>query len=116
VAGEPVLVVDDHPLNLKVARLALAAAGYDVRTAVDADSALAALAASRPRLVLMDLHLPGMDGFELTRRIKADPALAMKGDEERARAAGCDGYLTKPVDTLRLPAQVAEFLAAGREG
>ena len=88
--------------------------GYDVRTAGDAEEALAVLATFRPRLILMDLQLPGMDGLELTRRLKADPATrdivivaltayAMKGDEERARAAGCDGYVTKPIDTRRCP-------------
>jgi CheY-like chemotaxis protein len=123
VAGEIILIVDDHPLNLKLARVTLAAAGYAVRTAVDAETALASLREVRPDLVLMDLHLPGVDGFELTRRIKADPAmagvpvvaltaLAMRKDEQRAREAGVDGYLTKPVDTARLPAQVAGYLAA----
>jgi CheY-like chemotaxis protein len=123
VAGEPILIVDDHPVNLKLARLVLATEGYDVRTAVDADTTLAALATFRPRLILMDLQLPGVDGFDLTRRIKADPVLgsirivaltayAMKGDEERARAAGCDGYITKPVDVDRLRTLVADHIAA----
>jgi CheY-like chemotaxis protein len=123
MAGEPILVVDDHPVNLKLVRLTLAAEGYEVRTAADAEDALRVLESFTPRLILMDLQLPGVDGFELTRRLKADPArsgiaivaltaLAMKGDEARARAAGCDGYITKPVDVARLPAQVAEHLAA----
>lgn len=126
MAGEPILIVDDHPLNLKLARLILAGEGYDVRTAEDADAAMRELATFAPRLILMDLQLPGVDGFELTRRLKADPvhrgilivaltALAMKGDEDRARAAGCDGYITKPVDGPQLRKRVAEYLAA-REG
>jgi CheY-like chemotaxis protein len=74
-----------------------------------------------PRLILMDLQMPGMDGFELTRRLKADPvtrgivivaltAYAMKGDEERARAAGCDDYVSKPIDTRALPAIIARHM------
>jgi len=120
--GERVLIVDDNEQNLKLARVILAGAGYDVRTAVDAEAALGVLDTFRPRLILMDLQLPGMDGLELTRRLKADPsrrdivilaltAYAMKGDEEKARAAGCDGYITKPIDTEALPRTVAEHLA-----
>jgi two-component system cell cycle response regulator DivK len=113
--------VDDHPVNLKLIRVLLGGAGYDVRTVADAEAALALLATFSPRLILMDLQLPGMDGFELTRRLKADvttrsivivamTAYAMKGDEERARAAGCDGYLAKPLDTRTLPATIEAFL------
>ncbi len=123
MAGDPILVVDDNPTNLKLIRVLLAGEGYEVRTAGDAEEALAALQGFRPRLVLMDLQLPGMDGLELTRRLKADPgtrdilivaltAYAMKGDEEKAREAGCDGYLAKPIDTRTLPAQVAGYLRA----
>jgi two-component system, cell cycle response regulator DivK len=119
VAGEP--IVDDNPANLKLARVLLASEGYLVRTASDAEEALAVLQEFRPRLILMDIQLPGMDGLALTRRLKKDPALAgviilaltayaMKGDEERVRAAGCDGYIPKPIDTRSLPAEVAAFL------
>jgi CheY-like chemotaxis protein len=121
VAGEPILIVDDHPVNLKLVRVLLAGEGYVVRTAAHAEEALAVLADFQPRLILMDLQLPGMDGLELTRRLKANPALrpmiiiavtayAMKGDEERARAAGCDGYITEPIETRTLPAVVRSFL------
>lgn len=121
MAGEPILIVDDNPVNLKLARVLLTSEGYEVRTATDAEEALAVLQVYRPRLILMDIQLPGMDGLELTRRLKADPAMqgvlilgltayAMKGDEERALAAGCDGYILKPIDTRTLPAQLAEFL------
>ena len=127
MAGEPVLIVDDHPANLKLARLLLTGEGYEVKTAGDAEEALAVLQSFRPRLILMDLQMPGMDGLELTRRLKADPALrgvvvlaltayAMKGDEERARAAGCDGYISKPIDTRTLPAVIAGYLATAPEG
>jgi CheY-like chemotaxis protein len=122
MAGEPILIVDDNAANLKLARVLLAGEGYHVRTATDALEALAVLETFRPRLILMDLQLPGMDGFELTGRLKADPthrdvvilaltAYAMKGDEERARAAGCDGYIAKPIDTRTLPLVVAVSLA-----
>jgi CheY-like chemotaxis protein len=121
-----ILVVDDNQVNLKLARLLLVAAGYEVRTAADAEEALAVLQIWRPQVILMDLQLPGMDGLELTRRLKADPATrdilvlaitayAMKGDEEKARAAGCDGYLAKPLDTRTFAATIARFLVRQAE-
>jgi CheY-like chemotaxis protein len=124
MAGEPILIVDDNPANLKMLRITLAVAGYDVQTAVDAEQAIAVLASFRPRLILMDIQLPGMDGLELTRRLKADPATrdaivlavtayAMKGDEQRALDAGCDGYVTKPINTRTLATTVARSLACG---
>jgi CheY-like chemotaxis protein len=117
----PVLVVDDNPTNAKLVAYVLARHGFDVRTAADATDALAAIRDRRPRVILMDLQLPGVDGFELTRRLKADPATAdiaiiavtayaMTGDEDRARAAGCDGYLSKPIDTRTLGDVVASYL------
>ena len=123
MAGEPILIVDDNAANLKLARVLLSGEGYEVRTAGDAEQALELLESFRPRLILMDLQLPGMDGLELTRRLKADPtrrdiavialtAYAMTGDEEKARAAGCDGYVTKPIDTEQLPRLVADHLSA----
>jgi two-component system cell cycle response regulator DivK len=125
MAGEPILIVDDNPANLKLARVLLTGEGFDVRTAADAREALSVLEGFRPRMILMDLQLPGMDGFELTRRLKASPAhreviilaltaYAMKGDEEKARAAGCDGYISKPIDTRTLPLVVADYLAGRR--
>lgn len=121
MAGESILIVDDNPTNLKLLRIVLAAEGYDVMTANDAEEALRRLASSRPRLILMDIQLPDIDGLELTRRLKADPAYAgiriialtayaMKGDEEKARAAGCDDYVTKPIDVEALPRIVAEHV------
>lgn len=126
MAGEPVLVVDDNAQNLKLVRVLLRTEGYDVRTAVDAEEALGELEAFTPRLILMDLQLPGMDGLELTRKLKADPArrdiaiiavtaYAMKGDEEKARAAGCDGYVAKPIDIETLPRMVREQLDRQRK-
>src|SRR5437660_1710414 len=103
--GEPILIVDDTPVNLKLTRILLEHEGYEVRTATGAEEALALLESFRPRLVLADIQMPGVDGLEMTRRIKRDPrnrgilvvaltALTMKGDEEKALAAGCHGYIT----------------------
>jgi two-component system, cell cycle response regulator DivK len=122
MAGESVLIVDDNPQNLKLAKILLVAEGYAVKTAIDAEDALLVLESFMPRLILMDLQLPRMDGLELTRRIKADPArreiivialtaYAMKGDDHKALAAGCDGYMSKPIDIDALPRVVAEYLA-----
>jgi two-component system cell cycle response regulator DivK len=104
-----VLIVDDNPMNMKLVRVLLTGEGYQVRTASDALEALDILKEWRPLLILMDIQLPGIDGLELTRRLKADPgtdqiiiigltAYAMKGDEERILAAGCDAYIAKPID------------------
>lgn len=124
MAGEPILIVDDNPINLKLARVLLAGEGYQVRTAADAEEALAVLQVYRPRLILMDIQLPGMDGLDLTRQIKADPAMAattilaltayaMKGDQDKAVAAGCDGYVVKPIDTRALPGVIEGYLKRG---
>lgn len=119
MAAERILIVDDNPQNLKLVRLLLCDEGYDVKTAVDAETALKVLDGFAPRLILMDIQLPGMDGLELTRQLKADPvrrgiviialtAYAMKGDQERILAAGCDGYVPKPIDTNALAALMRE--------
>lgn len=122
MAGEPILIVDDHPVNLRLASWLLASEGFVVRTAGDADQAFEVLREFRPRLILMDLQLPGMDGLAATRLLKAAPetrdiiiialtAFAMTGDSERALAAGCQGYVTKPIDTRTLPALITGYLA-----
>jgi two-component system cell cycle response regulator DivK len=127
MAGEPILVVDDNVANAALLAFLLEKNGYRIRTASDAGEALEILTTFEPRLIMMDLQLPGMDGLALTRKLKADPrtreivivaltAYAMKGDDERARAAGCDGYVSKPIDTRALPAAVAEFLRHSRPG
>lgn len=116
-----ILIVDDNAINLKLATDVLAWAGHTIANAEDAERALVAVRDFRPELILMDLSMPGMDGLTLTRRIKADPAMgripivaltasAMKGDEARALEAGCDGYITKPIDTRKFPAQVGRFI------
>ena len=116
-----VLIVDDNATNLKLVAYLVRANGYEVDTAGDAEAALAAIAANRPDVILMDLQLPGIDGLELTRRLKADPATkdisiiavtayAMKGDQEKAQEAGCDDYVTKPIDTRALPQLIARYV------
>ncbi|MBI2378150.1 MAG: response regulator [Deltaproteobacteria bacterium] len=121
---ESILVIDDNPQNAKLVSFLLTARGYAVKTAGSADEALELLALAVPRLILMDLQLPGMDGLALTRKLKADPrtqrtfivaftAYAMKGDEQRALDAGCDAYLTKPIDTRTLPTRIADYLVRG---
>jgi CheY-like chemotaxis protein len=123
--GARLLVVDDNAMNLKLTEYVLRGQGYDVQTAIDAETALAAIAMRRPQLILMDLQLPGIDGFELTRRLKADEktagiiivavsAYAMKGDDQRAVSAGCDGYIAKPLDTRGLPAAIDRYLTEGK--
>jgi len=117
-----ILVVDDNPANLKLVRVLLMSVGYRVVTAVDADDALRALQQEHPALILMDLQMPGMDGLALTRQLKADPgtrhivvialtAYAMKGDAERAFEAGCDDYMSKPIDLDALTTLVARWMA-----
>jgi two-component system cell cycle response regulator DivK len=121
MAHEPILIIDDNPANVKLARLLLANAGYDVRSAGDSTEALEILRGFSPRLILMDIQLPGMDGLQLTRLLKDDPtkrgsiivaltAYAMRGDEERVRAAGCDGYMCKPIDTRTFVNQIRSYL------
>jgi CheY-like chemotaxis protein len=116
-----VLIVDDNPTNLKLVAYLVRSQGHDVDTAGDADTALAAIRAHKPAVILMDLQLPGVDGLELTRRIKNDAATrdiaiiavtayAMKGDRERALQAGCDDYVSKPIDTRALPATIARHV------
>jgi len=122
MAGEPILVVDDNDINLELVRDLLEDQGYRVRVAIDANDAIAVLHDFRPRLILMDIQLPGMDGLTLTRMLKSNPSMrdirivgltgyAMAGDEERILAAGCDGYLAKPIDTGRLPGVISSMLS-----
>lgn len=121
MAGEAILVIDDDPPNAKLARVLLESDGYVVETAGSAEEALRVLARFTPRLILMDIRLPGIDGLALTRRLKADPAFgriivvaltacAMKGDEAEARAAGCEDYITKPLDPETFLGRLARHL------
>jgi len=120
MAGESILLVDDNPDNLKLLRVLLSSQEYDLRTACDANEALTVLQTFRARVILLDVQLPGMDGLELARRLKADAqtsdiviiavtAYAMKGDQEKVRQAGCDDYLAKPIDKELLRRVVARY-------
>jgi CheY-like chemotaxis protein len=116
-----ILVVDDNPINLKLVSDLLAFEGYRVLKAEDGEQAAARVEVEPPDLILLDVDLPGIDGLTLTKRLKSDvrtgyiiivalTAFAMKADRQRAMAAGCDAYVTKPIDTRGLPGQVAELL------
>jgi CheY-like chemotaxis protein len=119
--GELILIVDDAPVNLKLIRLVLANEGYKTLAAASAEDALELLRSHHPELVLADVQLPGMDGLEMTRRIKrgdstadikviALTACAGPADERKTVDAGCDGFIAKPIDTRALGARVREFL------
>jgi len=116
-----ILIVDDNPINLKLAADVLEAASFAIDRAVDAEQAQHVLSETVPDLILMDIALPGMDGLTLTRKLKADPrfegipiialtASAMKGDDRKALEAGCISYISKPIDTRKLAQQVQAVL------
>jgi two-component system, cell cycle response regulator DivK len=121
-----ILVVEDNEGNLELIRVVLEMAGHEVIVASSADVGLLAARKANPDLILMDMHLPGMDGYEATRIIKKDeslkhiPVIAVtaitdRGDEERVRCCGCEGFIAKPVNTRKLPDQVAGFLKEGEQ-
>jgi CheY-like chemotaxis protein len=121
MSNERILVVDDNPTNLKLVSDLLKWSGYQISNAMDAEHALEVIQQTTPDLILMDIGLPGMDGLTLTRKLKAGDAtkhiriialtaFAMKGDEQKALDAGCDGYISKPIDTRNMPDQVARCL------
>ena len=121
-----ILVVDDNPTNLKLVSDVLQFEGYQIFNAANAEEALVMINDSPPALILMVIALPGMDGLTLTRKLKAHPdtqhicivaltAFAMKGEDQKALEAGCDGYITKPIDTRKLGHQVSSFLHGNQE-
>jgi len=118
-----ILIIEDNADNMELAVFLLDSAGHTVLRAVDAEVGLTLAREQLPNLILMDIQLPGMDGLKATALLKQDEAtraipvialsaLAMKGDEERIRAAGCDGYIAKPMNVQRFRVTIAEFLAA----
>ena len=121
MAGEKILIVEDNPMNLELATDLLEASGYVIIQAGTAEEGIKLARAESPDLILMDISLPGMDGLEATGDLKQNPttkdipvialtAHAMKGDEEKSLAAGCTGYITKPIDTREFPKDVARFI------
>jgi len=122
-----ILIIDDNPTNLKLACSVLEMEGYSITSAVDAEDAMGLVSKHTFDLILTDIELPGMDGLTLARTLKASPAtgkipiiaitaFAMKGDDTKALEAGCDGYITKPIDTRKLGRQIAEVLGQKRAG
>ncbi|MFY9837930.1 MAG: response regulator [Xanthobacteraceae bacterium] len=116
-----ILVVEDQPDNRQIIRDMLAPTDYEITEAENGEQALAAIAKQRPDLILMDIQLPVMDGYEATRRIKADPALrsipiiavtsyALSGEEKKARSAGCDEYVPKPFSPRQLLAKIRQYM------
>jgi len=125
MAGEAILIVDDTFVNLKMAHMLFVDDGYEVRTAESAEEALEVLRTFHPRLILADIQLPGMDGLELTRRLKQDPrtrdivvvaltAFATTEHQQKALEAGCEGYITKPIDTRALRLRIREILGGAQ--
>jgi two-component system, cell cycle response regulator DivK len=121
-----VLIVEDHEDNRRILRDLLTSADFEVIEAEDGEAGVAAAAAHLPNLILMDIQLPVFDGYEATRRIKADPRLkaipvivvtsyALTGDSEKAKVAGCDGYISKPYSPRQLLAKVCEYFAPAQE-
>jgi len=118
---EKILIVEDNPQNMRLVETALGARNYTLFKATDGEEALDMATRERPDLIIMDIRLPKMSGLEVTRKLRETPtfshtpiiaftAYAMKGDRERIIDAGCDAYLSKPVDIRKLPGLVAEML------
>jgi len=116
-----ILVIEDHEDNRRIVRDLLASAGYETVEAATGEEGLALAETQRPDLILMDIQLPGLDGYEVTRRVKANPALrhiriiavtsyALDGDDAKAFAAGCDGYVAKPYDPMALLDIIRQYL------
>ena len=120
-----VLIVEDNPMNMRLIEMILKSDDYLLLKATDGEEALAIAAIDHPDLVLMDIRLPKLNGLEVAKRLKKNSALshipiialtahAMKGDEEKAIEAGCDSYVSKPIDTQQLPRLVASMLSPGQ--
>jgi CheY-like chemotaxis protein len=123
MTGPRILIVDDNVMTIELLSFVLSEDEFEVESAERALEALEKISTFHPDLILMDMHMPGMSGLELTQLIKANPAMqhiliiaftasAMKGDETRMMAAGCNGYLSKPIDVDTFAASVLAFLPA----
>jgi two-component system, cell cycle response regulator DivK len=120
--GKRILVIEDQEDNRQILRDLLTSADFEVIEAVDGEAGLAAAASQRPDLILLDIQLPGIDGYEVTRRLKSDALLheipiiavtsyALAGEVEKARTAGCDAYIPKPYSPRQLLAKVREYMS-----
>ena len=119
---EKILIVEDNPRNMRLMEMTLRAKNYTLLRATDGEEALDMARRERPDLIIMDVRLPRMSGLEVTRKLRENPAFshtpiigvtahAMKGDREKVLEAGCDAYLSKPINTRELPGVIAEMLA-----
>jgi two-component system cell cycle response regulator DivK len=121
IANRRILVVEDHEDSRQILHDLLSSRGYDLVEAGDGEQALAMAEDRRPALILMDVQIPLLDGYEVTRRLKANPELcgipiiavtsyALSGDESKARAAGCNAYVSKPYSARKLLAKIEEYV------
>ena len=121
MANESILVVDDQPMTIRIIQTILAAEGYQVRVAVNATEALQAVQSSEPDLILMDIHLPGLDGLALTKLLRSNPELRhlkiiaisaydLTENDKRITGSGCDGFIPKPINTRALANSIREYL------
>jgi two-component system cell cycle response regulator DivK len=124
--NERILIVEDHPLHMKLMEMALRDKNYTLLKATDGETALDVATSQRPDLILMDIRLPKMDGFQVTKKLRENPAFsdtpiialtahAMAGDRESVIKSGCDAYLSKPIDTHELLEMIAETLLKRRQ-
>ena len=120
-----VTVIEDNDINMKLVKTLLDLAGYEVIAATDAETGIDLIRTHQPDLILMDVQLPGMDGLSATKIIKQDEALkfipvvaltsyAMRGDEEKAKQAGCTGYISKPIDTRNFSKYISDYISSAK--
>ena len=122
MANKTILVIEDNELNMKLVRSLLKMNNYTILEATDAETGIKLAREKNPDLVLMDIQLPGMDGLTATKILKAEGELmiialtshAMEGDDKKVKEAGCDGYITKPIDTRTFVSQIEDFIAAAK--
>ena len=123
--NEKILIVEDNPAHTRLIEMTLRAKNYTILKATNGEEALVIAMKERPDLIIMDLNLPQMTGFEVTKKLRENPAFrhtpiialtayAMRGDKEKAIESGCDMYMTKPINTRELPKVVAEMLSKGK--